>query len=63
MSSVVISSQTEVSCLGWIPAARTSRRARGMGKAYIGHALAQHKGNVSHTALALNISRVELQQS
>lgn len=31
-------------------------------KAYLGHALAQHKGNVSHTALALNISRVALQQ-
>ena len=29
---------------------------------YLGHALAQHKGNVSHTALALNISRVALQQ-
>ena len=31
-------------------------------RTYLGHALAQHKGNVSHTALALNISRVALQQ-
>jgi len=31
-------------------------------QAYLRQALAQHKGNVSHTALALNISRVALQQ-
>jgi transcriptional regulator with GAF, ATPase, and Fis domain len=31
-------------------------------KGYLSQALAQHKGNVSHTALALNISRVALQQ-
>jgi transcriptional regulator with PAS, ATPase and Fis domain len=31
-------------------------------KAYLSQALSQHKGNVSHTALALNISRVALQQ-
>jgi transcriptional regulator with GAF, ATPase, and Fis domain len=31
-------------------------------RTYLGLALAQHKGNVSHTALALNISRVALQQ-
>jgi formate hydrogenlyase transcriptional activator len=31
-------------------------------RTYLGQALAQHKGNVSHTALALNISRVALQQ-
>ena len=31
-------------------------------KGYLSQALAQRKGNVSHTALALNISRVALQQ-
>jgi transcriptional regulator with GAF, ATPase, and Fis domain len=31
-------------------------------RAYLGQVLAQHNGNVSHTALALNISRVALQQ-
>jgi transcriptional regulator with GAF, ATPase, and Fis domain len=31
-------------------------------QAYLRQALAQHNGNVSHTALALNISRVALQQ-
>ena len=31
-------------------------------KAYLRQALAEKKGNVSHTALALNISRVALQQ-